>query len=107
MEINELSENFTVTGQISVSDVNTIKSLGFNAVVCNRPDGESEDQVASSEIYRACVETGLNFSYIPMNGPSFTEVDVINLKNVIIENDKVFAYCRSGNRSSILFNATQ
>lgn len=106
MDLKYLTDNFAVTGQISVDQLATAKEQGFATVVCNRPDGEAPDQPLSSDIAQACNDAGLMFHYIPMNGPNFTAEDVANLQNAIgSAKGKVLAFCRTGNRSSILWNA--
>ena len=44
MDISKLSQDVSVTGQLTPKDMALVKSLGFASVVCNRPDGESPDQ---------------------------------------------------------------
>ena len=44
MEIKMITPKFGVHGQIVTEDLATIKDAGFQTIVCNRPDGEGEDQ---------------------------------------------------------------
>ena len=107
MEIKQLADNFSVTGQITVADVATIKAQGFSAIVCNRPDGEQEGQPLAADIAKECIAQGVSFTHLPMNGPNFSPADVAALKQVLADNANVFGFCRTGNRSSILWNAAQ
>ena len=108
MDLKYLNDSFAVTGQISVDDVAQLSGQGFVTVVCNRPDGEEPGQPLSSAISEACQQSGLAFHFIPMNGPNYSAEDVANLKQVIAANSgKILGFCRTGNRSSILWNAAQ
>ena len=40
-----VTENFSVSPQITVDDVEKIRALGFKSIMCNRPHGESAEQV--------------------------------------------------------------
>ena len=108
MELKYLNDSFAVTGQISVADVGKLAADGFTTVVCNRPDGEEPGQPTSAAIAEACQQAGLAFQFIPMNGPNYSAADVSNLKRAVSASDgKVLGFCRTGNRSSILWNAAQ
>ena len=103
----EIDPNYTVTGQISVADVANIKAAGFDTIMCNRPDGEAADQPAAAQIQRAVEKAGMRFFYVPM-GRSLAPNTLSDFKAVTTgDNGKVFAYCRSGNRCTMLWKATR
>lgn len=107
MSATEIDPNYVVTGQISLADVASIKAAGFDTVMCNRPDGEAADQPAASQIQRAVEKAGMKFFYVPM-GRSLSATTLSDFKAVTDgENGKVFAYCRSGNRCTMLWKATR
>ena len=43
MQMNTLSDDYTVSPQIDVSDVPSIAQAGFKSVICNRPDQENPE----------------------------------------------------------------
>ena len=103
----ELDPNYTVTGQISVADIAGIKAAGFDTVMCNRPDGEAPDQPSAAQIQRAVEKAGMAFFYVPM-GRSLAPNTLSDFKAVTDGNNgKVFAYCRSGNRCTVLWKSTR
>lgn len=107
MRVTELDPNYTVTGQITVADVADIKAAGFNTIMCNRPDGEEAGQPAADQVKRAAKKAGLKFFYVPM-GRSLAPNTVGDFNAVVSgDNGKVFAYCRSGNRCTILWKMSQ
>ncbi|HET8904748.1 MAG TPA: TIGR01244 family sulfur transferase [Saccharospirillum sp.] len=107
MNVTQLSPTFWVSPQITPDDVTEAKQQGVSVIVCNRPDGESADQTPAAEIRRACEAAGIKFVELPMNGPNYSPEQVSTLKSMIDDGSNILAYCRSGNRSSILYNATQ
>jgi sulfide:quinone oxidoreductase len=42
-----------------------------------------------------------------MNGPNYSAEQVSTLKALIDSSSNILGYCRTGNRSSILYNAAQ
>jgi len=105
MNWTQISDNYWVSPQIDEAQVTQAKEFGIEAIVCNRPDNEGPDQISSELIEAACNQNRLDFIYLPMQGPNFTPEYVAKVKQLVDENKKVLAYCRSGNRSSILFKA--
>ncbi len=102
----ELAPTFTVTGQISVADVANIKAAGFDTVMCNRPDGEAPGQPDAAQIRRAVEKAGMTFFHVPMARSMSPEI-LRDFKAVTDgDNGKVFAYCRTGNRCTMLWKAT-
>lgn len=105
MNTTQLSPNYWVSPQITVEDVHEAQRLGFTAIVCNRPDGEAPEQPPAADIEKACAQVGLKFVDLPMVGPNYSADMVAQLQQLLSEEDKILGYCRSGNRSSILFQA--
>lgn len=107
MAWNPITEHYFVTGQISVDDIKEAARQGFEVIMCNRPDGETPDQPNYSELQAAAEAEGLQFLFMPMVGPNF-DASYLPQVNELVDNEKkVLAYCRTGNRCTILFNAAQ
>ncbi len=106
MQIHKVTDNFSLSGQISPADVPLIKAAGFKTIMCNRPDGESFGQPTSEMIRKVAEENGMKFFYVPMSHKGMGMNTLADFRKVISgENDPVFAYCRSGNRCGMLWNA--
>jgi uncharacterized protein (TIGR01244 family) len=102
VELTQLAEDVYVAGQLEVSDVARLEALGITTLVCNRPDGEA-DQTSSSVISAAAKAAGINFVYLPMTNPEDTLSQKKKFKQVLAEDGAVLAYCRTGRRSSTLW----
>lgn len=107
MQLTQLDNTYWVGPQITVEDVREAKRQGFDVIVCNRPDGEAPDQPSAAEIRKACQEEGIKFVELPMNGPNYTPEMAETLRSLLENHDKVLGYCRSGNRSTILYRAAK
>lgn len=100
-----VDKDFVVAGQISVDDVAAIAAAGFKTIVCNRPDGEAFDQTDHLGIKAVTEASGLSFHFIPVSPSGMTPDNVDATKSVLATAEKpIFAYCRSGARSTGLYN---
>ncbi len=108
MNIREISEDYAVDGQVLPSDMQAIADLGFKFVINNRPDGEEAGQALEADLRSAAEAAGLSYRFIPMTMPSLTP-ELVADHNAAIESadGPVFAFCRSGTRSTILWALTQ
>lgn len=104
MDLKRISPFFTASPQLSVADIGTAASQGYKAIINNRPDGESDDQPASSEIEAAARAQGLGYRHIPVTGGQICEADIEAVTSALTElNGPVLAYCRTGTRSVTLW----
>lgn len=108
LDLKRINDHVSVSGQIMPEDVATLKSLGFTAIVNNRPDGESPDQPAGDEIKAAAEAAGLNYYAIPLGREGVNPQLVAETKAALEGNDgPVFCFCRSGTRSTTLWALSQ
>lgn len=109
MEYRQITDDYAVSGQIAAEDIATIKANGFKSIISNRPDGEQPGQPSASEIAKAAEAAGLGFRHVPMvSGAPITADDATAMAEALDELEgPVFAYCRSGTRSTNLFMAVQ
>ncbi|MBM7035164.1 TIGR01244 family sulfur transferase [Vibrio ulleungensis] len=105
MNITKLAENYSVSPQIAVQDIATIKEMGFDGIVCNRPNGEEPGQPLFDELMLEAANQGIDIVAIPMNGPEVTMPMVEQFNQFMQQHQRVFAFCRTGNRSSIIWKA--
>ena len=108
MEIGRLSDQFAICGQVRPNDMAAIKRLGFQSLICARPDGETEDQPLFIEIDRFARAQGLTTLYIPVEPSGATEENHAAFANAMAELPlPVLCYCRSGQRAGKLWHAHQ
>ena len=102
-----INEEFAVSSQLAVSELQGLKDAGVQLLVCNRPDGESAEQIPFSEISSAAAELGIETVNIAFKAGEQTTEDVAALKEILESGKKIHAYCRTGNRSFCLWAAVQ
>ena len=66
MPIRKLTDSLYIAPQLTEADVQEAVRLGIQTVICNRPDGEEENQPAFAEVQNWFKEAGINqFSHQP------------------------------------------
>lgn len=108
MDLKRINDRITVSGQIQPGDVAALKAAGFTTIINNRPEGESPDQPAGAEIEAAAREAGLTYIAIPLGREGVTP-DMVEKTEAALEGSTgpVFAFCRSGTRSTTLWALSQ
>jgi uncharacterized protein (TIGR01244 family) len=106
--LKRINDHVSVSGQILAEDGAALKNLGFTTIINNRPDGESPDQPASTEIEAAAQAAGLAYHAIPL-GREGVNPDLVERTKAVIEGSDgpVFCFCRSGTRSTTLWALSQ
>jgi uncharacterized protein (TIGR01244 family) len=101
----EISDKFSVSGQIDTSDLESLKAQGFTVIICNRPDYEDANQMLASDIESRVVELGMQFIHIPISGRG-PNMQAVELSKQALDDasGRVLAYCRSGMRSVMLWS---
>ena len=104
-EFRQLTEDVSVSPQITTEQVREAAALGFRTIVNNRPDGEEPGQPSSAEIEAAAREAGMDYHAIPISGGQFDAGSVAQMSHVLENADEpVLAFCRSGTRSTLLWS---
>lgn len=108
MDIRYLSPDYAVSPQIEPSDVARLKEAGFTTVICNRPDEEIPADL-QTDAMRAAVETaGMVFVGNPISKGGLSDDNIARQAAAMAAAaGPVFAYCASGNRSSIAWALSQ
>ncbi len=108
MPIKPISKDFSVTEQVTVEDLQAAAAQGFRSVICNRPDGEEPGQTAAAELQRVAEELGMQFRHIPVVPGAITDADAAQMGKALAElPTPVLAFCRSGARSTKLYEMVQ
>jgi uncharacterized protein (TIGR01244 family) len=106
MQFSRLTDNYAVAEQIQPADVAEIAAQGFATVICNRPDEEEPGQPQANEIAAACEAAGIAFYHIPVVAMPLPQALVQEHRGAIdVSTGPVLAYCRSGQRSMVIWQA--
>jgi uncharacterized protein (TIGR01244 family) len=106
-DFRRVTDELSVSPQISVAQVAEAARLGFRTVVNNRPDGEDPGQPSAAEIAAAAQAAGLAYAHIPIRGGPTP--DQVAQTRALFETAQgpVLAFCRSGTRSIVTWSLSQ
>ena len=75
--------------------------MGFQMIICNRPDHEDIGQPTAKVIAEECKQFEILFHHIPLLNAPFENQSIKMQQTLVNECDgPVLAYCRSGQRSA-------
>lgn len=104
MDIRALTPTYAVAPQVAPEDFAAIRAAGYVTVIDNRPDGEIPPELQTGAMRAAAEAAGLAFVANPVVGGAITEENVTSQAAAIATSPgPVFAYCASGNRSSVVW----
>jgi len=104
MEIRRLTDVYAVSPQIAPEDAAAIRAAGFVAVICNRPDPEIPPDLHAARVRAAVEGAGMAFIDNPIISGGMTAENVAaQAQAMATAGGPVFAYCASGNRSSVVW----
>lgn len=108
MELRKITETFSVSPQITPSDVAELAASGVTTIICNRPDVEVPPDLQAAALQAAAEAAGLAFVYNPVVGMGMS-VNSIEEQADAIEGSEgqVVAYCASGMRSALMWAFSQ
>ena len=108
MDLHRITADFAVAPQITASDMALIAAEGFTCVICNRPDAENPPDLQMPAMRAAATAAGMTFVENPVVNGGLT-MDMVEGQRTAITNatGPVFAYCRSGTRSTIVWALSQ
>ena len=102
--MRKLDEQLSISGQIGPEDMQALAGMGYKAVICNRPDGESFNQPSHEVMQAAASAAGLKFHYIPGTQMTLNPDTAMQFRKALDDaGGMVHAYCASGNRSGMLW----
>ncbi len=105
MTPRRLDDRLSIAAQIVPSDLSCISALGYQSIICNRPDGEAEDQPASDDLRRLASDQGLAFECVPVIAGAIDGTDVLAFEQALSQlPSPTLAYCRTGHRSAVLWS---
>ncbi len=108
MDIRQVTKFFSVAPQLHLEDIQEVAKLGYQSIICNRPDGEDVDQPTFKEMEAEAHKYGLDIRYMPVISGKVEDRDVEDFKNTLPALPApVLAYCRSGTRSITLWSLMQ
>lgn len=108
MDLRKLTDDVSVSPQITAADVPHIAGAGFRSIMCNRPDGEEYGQPELCDIEEAAQKEGLAFVSVPIISGGVGQDDLNAFDAALHDLPKpILAYCRTGTRCTMIWAITQ
>ena len=108
MDIRAINDEYSVSGQITVEDLDAIAAMGFKSIVCHRPDHEEPGQPEFSAIAARAGELGIETAHVPVGPMGVTAEAVSGMVDALDELPRpMLGYCRSGMRSTKTYEQTR
>ena len=100
-----LNAQVSVAGQMTTDKFQQLVKDGFKSVIVNRPDQEQGNTVSEARLRQIAEQSQVSVIYQPILSGKISQTDVIEFAKYYNELPKpILMVCRSGSRSSILFN---
>ena len=100
-----LNAQVSVAGQMTTDKFQQLLKDGFKSVIVNRPDQEQGNTVSVAQLRQIAEQSQVSVIYQPILSGKISQTDVIEFAKYYNELPKpILMVCRSGSRSSILFN---
>ncbi len=99
----QVTDSYFAAPQIEPSDVPDIAAQGYDTIICNRPDAEVTPELGAAQIGEIVEAAGMKFVVNPLAQGGLSMEVIQAQAEAIAASEKCFAYCASGNRSTILW----
>ena len=104
MKLAVLTPNVTALPQPTAEDISELAKRGYRSIIGNRPEGETPDQPAWTELKAAAAANGMKAVHIPVVASNISGQDVDAFREALERLPKpIAAFCRTGTRSTLLW----
>ncbi len=109
INISRHTENFATAPQLEPQHLAQVAAAGFKTLINNRPDGEAgPTQPSSAQMEAAARAVGMDYYFFPVVMGMMDEQHARDFSALLAKvHGPVLAYCRTGTRSTYLWNVSQ
>lgn len=107
MDLRQLTPSLAVAPQILPEEIPQLAEAGFKVLINNRPDEEVDADIDHDVMEKAAIEAGMRYHYLPFYPGQITPELISQFAEASAGAAPVIAYCRSGNRCTVLWALTQ
>lgn len=104
-DFKAINTKFSVSGALASGDLAVLKSMGFKTIISNLPNEEVQNGFDSNQASAEAKSLGMTYIHMPANGATVTDNEIVDQFATILDTaaQPVFAHCKSGTRSAILY----
>ncbi|MGB0843745.1 MAG: TIGR01244 family sulfur transferase [Alphaproteobacteria bacterium] len=108
MLAKKINDQISVGPQIELAEMQALSDAGFKSVILNRPNNEEDGQPSFAEEQEAAEAVGMVAQHIPMRPGHMTDDAIVAFAKAMDDLPKpIFAHCKSGLRSAMLWAFSQ
>ena len=108
MNLKQLDDGFSVSGQLSLANIDQAAAAGIRLIINNRPDGEEAGQPTSAELEARARAVGIAYRHIPIAPGDFADASIAIFGDAVRQGEgAVLAFCRTGTRSATVWGLSQ
>ena len=103
-KISKLTEQFSVSGEFTESELSSLVKQGVDTLINVRPDNESEHQMSDQYWRTLAQKYHLQYFFIPVKSGYYKTQDINEFKAALLKSSKrTHSFCRTGTRASHLW----
>lgn len=103
-DFKRLTDNLSVSAQLSRDDLKAAATAGFKSIINNRPDQESADQPSSDDMAALALELGMSYTHQPIVPGQINDENIDDFATLLRDSEApLLAFCRTGTRSTHLW----
>jgi uncharacterized protein (TIGR01244 family) len=103
MDLRQLTPDLAVSPQILPEDLPALAEAGFRVLINNRPDAEVGPAENDAAMRAAAAAAGMEYHHNPFTPGQITPEMIAAQAAALASPGPKVAYCRSGNRSTVLW----
>lgn len=105
MDVKSIDQRYSVSDQLTASDLDTLAAQGITLVVNFRPDGEGgESQPTSATLAEKASSLGIAYAHIPVVPNQIQPAHAQQLQTLLSAHPgPVVGFCRTGNRANQVY----
>jgi uncharacterized protein (TIGR01244 family) len=104
VKIAKITLQFSVSGEITESDISKLMEQVIDTIINVRPDNECENQISDQQWQALAHKYRLNYVYVPVKPCQYAEQDVAKFRAALaLSAGGVHGFCRTGTRAAHLW----
>lgn len=103
-KIAEITKQFSVSAELTESELDSLTKKGVDTLINVRPDNECENQISDQAWRTLAQKYHLHYAFIPVKPGNYTAKDIEAFKAALLQSSRrVHSFCRTGTRASHLW----
>ncbi len=103
-----ITDEFSVSGELTEQDFTTLNKLGVSMLINARPDNENDGQKNDEDFKILCEAHGIEYVHVPVKPGQYSQNDIEKVANAFnAASGKVHGLCKTGARAAHLWALSQ